>query len=47
MTMKNPCHPGRIVREAITEGLGLTVTAAAKGLGERAWAYLARRSRRS
>ena len=33
MTMKNPCHPGRIVREAITEGLGLTVTAAAKGLG--------------
>ena len=33
MTMKNPCHPGRIVREAITKGLGLTVTAAAKGLG--------------
>jgi addiction module HigA family antidote len=31
--MKNPCHPGRIIREAITEGLGLTVTAAAKGLG--------------
>ncbi len=31
--MKNPCHPGRIVREAITEGLGLTVTAAAEGLG--------------
>jgi addiction module HigA family antidote len=33
MTMKNPCHPGRIVKEAITEGLGLTVTAAAEGLG--------------
>ena len=33
MAMKNPCHPGRIVKEAITEGLGLTVTAAAKGLG--------------
>ena len=33
MTMKNPCHPGRIVREAIIEGLGLTVTAAAEGLG--------------
>ncbi len=33
MTMKNPCHPGRIVKEAITEGLGLTVTAAAQGLG--------------
>jgi addiction module HigA family antidote len=31
--MKNPCHPGRIVKEAITEGLGLTVTAAAEGLG--------------
>jgi addiction module HigA family antidote len=33
MTMKNPCHPGRIVKEAITGGLGLTVTAAAQGLG--------------
>ena len=33
MAMKNPCHPGRIVKEAITEGLGLTVTAAAQGLG--------------
>jgi len=33
MAMQNPCHPGRIVKEAITEGLGLTVTAAAEGLG--------------
>ena len=32
-TMKNPRHPGEIVRETIVEGLGLTVTAAAKGLG--------------
>ena len=31
--MKNPCHPGEIVRDAIVEGLGLSVTAAAKGLG--------------
>ena len=33
MTMKNPCHPGEIVREAITEGLGISITDAAKGLG--------------
>ena len=31
--MKNPPHPGRIVRQECIEGLGLTVTAAAKGLG--------------
>ncbi len=33
MPMKNPPHPGQVVRRAITEGLGLTVTAAARGLG--------------
>lgn len=33
MTMKNPSHPGAILREAITEGLGMTITAAAEGLG--------------
>ena len=32
LTMKNPSHPGRIVRRAITEGLGLSVTAAAMSL---------------
>lgn len=31
--MKNPVHPGRIVRELCLEPLGLTVTAAAAGLG--------------
>jgi addiction module HigA family antidote len=31
--MKNPPHPGRIVRQECIEPLGLTVTAAAKGLG--------------
>lgn len=31
--MKNPPHPGRIVRQECVEPLGLTVTAAAKGLG--------------
>lgn len=31
--MKNPCHPGAILREAITDGLGLSITAAAQGLG--------------
>ena len=30
--MKNPPHPGAIVREAIVDGLGLTITDAAKGL---------------
>jgi addiction module HigA family antidote len=33
MSMKNPPHPGRIVRQECIEPLGLTVTAAAKGLG--------------
>ena len=31
-TMKNPPHPGRIVRQECIEPLGLTVTAAAKHL---------------
>ena len=31
--MKNPCHPGALVRDAITNGLGLSITAAAAGLG--------------
>ncbi len=30
--MKNPCHPGEIVKDAITN-LGLSVTKAAEGLG--------------
>ena len=33
MPMKTPPHPGEVVRDAIENGLGLTVTAAAKGLG--------------
>lgn len=33
MPMKNPVHPGSIVREAIVDELGLTITAAAEGLG--------------
>jgi len=33
MAMKKPMHPGAILREAITEGLGMTITAAAEGLG--------------
>ena len=33
MLMKSPPHPGRIVRQECIEALGLTVTAAAKGLG--------------
>jgi len=33
MSMKNPPHPGEGVRDAIENGLGLTVTAAAEGLG--------------
>ena len=33
MRMKNPAHPGRIVRSACIEPLGLTVTAAAQVLG--------------
>jgi len=31
--MKNPAHPGRIVRSACLEPLGLSVTAGAKALG--------------
>lgn len=33
MLMKNPPHPGRIIRQECIEALGLTVTAAAAGLG--------------
>lgn len=33
MQMYDPPHPGEIVRELCLEPLGLTVTAAAKGLG--------------
>ena len=33
MTMHNPPHPGEVVRELCIEPLGLSVTAAAKGLG--------------
>jgi antitoxin HigA-1 len=33
MLMKNPPHPGRIIRQECIEPLGLTVTAAAAGLG--------------
>lgn len=33
MLMKNPPHPGRVVRQECIEPLGLTVTAAAEGLG--------------
>jgi addiction module HigA family antidote len=33
MLMKNPPHPGRIIRQECLAPLGLTVTAAAKGLG--------------
>jgi addiction module HigA family antidote len=33
MPMKNPPHPGRIVRQECLERLGLTVTEAAKALG--------------
>jgi addiction module HigA family antidote len=32
-TMKNPPHPGRIVRQECIEPLGLTITAAASHLG--------------
>ncbi|MCX6632762.1 MAG: HigA family addiction module antitoxin [Candidatus Solibacter sp.] len=31
--MKNPPHPGRIVRQDCVEPLGLSITAAAKALG--------------
>src|SRR5579864_359417 len=33
MPMKNPAHPGRIVRSACLEPLGLSVTAGARVLG--------------
>lgn len=33
MTMKNPPHPGEIIRELCLKPLGLTVTQAAEGLG--------------
>lgn len=33
MAMQNPPHPGRIVRRQCLQPLGLTVTAAANGLG--------------
>lgn len=33
MPMKNPPHPGRIVRQDCIEPLGLTITEAAKALG--------------
>ena len=33
MPMKNPPHPGRILRDDCLEPLGLSVTAAAKALG--------------
>lgn len=33
MAMKNPPHPGEVIRELCIDPLGLTVTAAAKGLG--------------
>ncbi|MFQ5955857.1 MAG: HigA family addiction module antitoxin [Kiloniellales bacterium] len=33
MTMHNPPHPGEVIRELCLEPLGLTVTAAARGLG--------------
>jgi len=33
MKMHNPVHPGEVIRETCLEPLGLSVTAAAKGLG--------------
>ncbi len=33
MPMKNPPHPGEIIRDLYVEPLGLTVTQAAAGLG--------------
>ena len=33
MSMKNPPHPGAVIRELCIDPLGLTVTDAAKGLG--------------
>lgn len=31
--MKNPCHPGEIIREDVLAPLGLNLTQAAKALG--------------
>jgi hypothetical protein len=31
--MKNPCHPGEIIRDACLAGLGLSVTEGAAALG--------------
>ena len=39
MTMKNPPHPGEIIRELCLEPLGLTVTQAAQGLGMKRQQY--------
>jgi plasmid maintenance system antidote protein VapI len=33
MAMKNPPHPGEIIRDLCISPLGLTVTQAAEGLG--------------
>ena len=33
MPMKNPAHPGRIIKNACLEPLGLSVTSGAKALG--------------
>ena len=33
MIMKNPTHPGALIRREVIEPLGLSVTAAAKALG--------------
>lgn len=33
MAMKNPPHPGEVVRELCIEPMGLSVTSAAEGLG--------------
>jgi antitoxin HigA-1 len=33
MTMHNSPHPGRVVKRALIDGAGLTVTSAAKALG--------------
>ena len=35
MSMKNPCHPGEIIREDVLAPLGLNVSQAAKALGVR------------
>ncbi len=35
MAMKNPPHPGEVIREEIIEALGLTITSAADILGVR------------